>query len=217
MLTSVKKRVKCGWLKENYKKGFYSPLKLQKFLFFYECFNKIEGGNADFSSLKGYANGPVFSDVYGDYFYEKDEFIISVEQDFNFNKDIVNEDTAKLAKFLVNILNEEELSDLTHEFNIWNAKEDLINRGVKHVSLNEQDLSNNDFLILKTLKETYTSEYIDSVEVLEFNDKSFLINKSDIDKITEEQLEIFINLSKDDTIDSPVYINLSEDGVILVD
>lgn len=217
LYSSREKRAKSGWLKENYSKGFSSPLKLQKFLFFYEMLSKTDGDEADFSSLKGYENGPVFSDVYGDYFYRKSEFINGAEESYVENKEIINEKRAELARFLVNILNEEELSDLTHEFNIWNAKEDLIKRGIKHVSLDESDFTNEDEDLLKVLKEAYTPEFINSVDVLEYNGKSFIINKNDIEKISEDQLDVFIKLSYDDNIENPVYINIADDGVILVD
>lgn len=217
LISNSNKRAKSGWLKEHYKSGFYSPLKLQKFLFFYEMLSKVEGEKADFSYLRGYKDGPVFSDVYGDYIYRKPLFMSNVEETYENNKDIVNDDRAKLSGFLVSILNEEELSDLTHEFNVWDAKKDMIDRGIRNVSLYEQDFNQEDVDLLKSLKEAYTLDFIDSVEVLEYNKKNFIINKSDKEKITEEHLEVLLQLSNDENLENPVYINMSEDGVILVD
>ena len=60
-----------GWLMENDEDSYNDPLKLQKFLFFYESFSKANGKPADFDYLRGYKNGPVFSSVYGDYTKER--------------------------------------------------------------------------------------------------------------------------------------------------
>lgn len=215
--SNIRKRAASGWLKENYRQGFSSSLKLQKFLFFYETLSKVEGDHADFTYLRGYENGPVFSDVYGDYIYRKPEFFNEVESAYRNNPEVINEERAKFASFLVNILTERELSELTHELNIWNAKEKEINKGTRHISLCEEDFTKEDAELLKTLRETYTSDYIDSVEVVEIYNKSFIINKDDMQNFTEEQQNVFITLSNDDNIENPVYVRISEDGVILID
>lgn len=217
MLSNTRKQALSGWLKINYSSEFSSSLKLQKFLFLYEAYSKIEGDIADFRTLKGYVNGPVFSDVYGDYTYRKDEYVQVIEGAFNEEVIEINEDRAKFVAFLVKILNEKELSDLTHELNIWKAKEEDINRGVRHVALDENDLTQCDVDLLASLRDMYPITYIDSVHVIQISGKSFIINKEDIPKLTQEQREIFITLANDETLENPVYISVSEDGVVLVD
>lgn len=64
-----------GWLKENGSSEYNSPLKLQKFLFFYEMFSKIEGDEADFSSLKGYKKD-LFSVMSGEITHTKRQPLI---------------------------------------------------------------------------------------------------------------------------------------------
>lgn len=218
MLTSNERKMALsGWLKDNYKEGFFSSLKLQKFLFFYETLSKVDGDEADFSYLKGYENGPVFSDVYGDYYYRKETFFLEAERRYYDKPDLVDEERAKFSRFLVNILTEEELSDLTHEFNIWKSKESEIRSGKRHVQLREVDLNQNDTELLEALRDMYSSEFIDSVYVIEISGKSFIINKSDLPYISEEQQNALLTLSNDESLDNPVYINFSEDGVILID
>lgn len=63
-----------GWLRENNNKSYETPLKLQKFLLFYEAFTKVAGEEPDFSHLRGYNRGPVFSTVWGDYTKERSSF-----------------------------------------------------------------------------------------------------------------------------------------------
>ena len=66
LFSSDRKLSLSGWLQENNTLSYFSPLRLQKFLFFYEAFSKADGDYSDFSHLKGYKRGPVFSQVWGD-------------------------------------------------------------------------------------------------------------------------------------------------------
>ncbi|WP_256761425.1 hypothetical protein [Cohnella sp. WQ 127256] len=215
--SSHHKQVYCGWLKKNQPNDFGSDLKLQKFLFFYESLAETEDGNGQFSSLKGYKKGPVFSDVYGDYTYERSEFNNNVEKLYNTTPDIINDDFAKLAGFLVEIMSEDELSLLTHEFNIWKAKEYKIRENERQVRLHKEDFNQEDKNLMITFKEMYSIEYIDSVEVIKVFGKSFIISKEDMLKITEDQRETLMMIASQQELLNPVYISISEDGVILVD
>src|SRR5690625_5131586 len=214
--SNLRKKTISGWLKQNYAQGFSSDLKLQKFLFFYESLSKVDGDESDFSYLKGYENGPVFSNVYGDYCYRNTRFIEEVEEAYELNHKLVDEQRANLSGFLVNILNEEDLSDLTHELNIWKVKEEEIKGGAKHMPLEEKDFNINDVNILNSLREMYTTDYIESVEIIEMSDKSFVIEKEDFTNLTEDHEDVLITLASNEGLDNPVYLTLSEDGVLLV-
>lgn len=72
--TDTRKLQLAGWLKEHGNVEYQSPLKLQKFLLLYEAFAKVDKGDGDFSHLKGYKRGPVFSQTWGDYTYERTAF-----------------------------------------------------------------------------------------------------------------------------------------------
>ena len=202
-----------SWLLKNQSEEFSSSLKLQKFIFFYEAFTKLENQEADFGYLRAYINGPVFSDVFGDYTYRK-EFLTSSISEIN-SYESLNLDRAKMAGFIVKILNEEELSKLTHEFNIWKVQEPLIGR-ISNISMREEDFSLEDFQLLKSLQEMYPVEMYDEVEVLPIGDKNFVISKEDIEKLSEEQRNVFINLAEQD-LHNPVFVTMSEDGVLLID
>ena len=119
--------------------------------------------------------------------------------------------------FLVKILNEKELSSLTHELNIWKKKEKDIQSGGTYISLSEQDLDEEDQEFLLSLKSMYSTEYIESVKVMVFNGKSFIFDKADLHKLTYEQERLLINLADDDSIGNPLYVSVSEDGMVLVD
>lgn len=217
LFTSIRKRALSGWFAHNYSEEFSSLLKLQMFLFFYEAISKFENNDSEFHSLKGYVNGPVFSDVYKDYMHQKVEFVNNAKEAYILKKDLINENIAMFSGFLVKILNEKELSKLIHELNIWKVKDNEIQSGGKYISLSEQDLDKEDQEFLISLKSMYSTEYIESVKVKVINGKSFILHKDDVHKLTDEQQRIFITLADDDGLGNPVYISISEDGFVLFD
>lgn len=216
ILNSNKHKLELSsWLSSNQIEEFSRNLKLQKFIFFYEAFSKLENEIADFNYLRAYPNGPVYSDVYGDYIYQSSDFIATISNLSSY--ETVNEERAKLAGFLVKVLTEDELSDLTHEFDAWKVKEDMLAMGLKNISITEDDFSDADLELLSTLQMMYPQELIDSVEVISIGRKSFLISKEDKGKLTDEQENIFINLADNTGLHNPVFVSLSDDGVLLID
>lgn len=111
-----------GWFKENSEKSYSKSLKLQKFLLLYEAFAKTSGEKTDFSHLRGYKKGPVFSNVWGDYTKERTAFDTAAMKTYEAKKDSVNETRAKKCGFIVETMTEEELSELTHKMNLWNQR-----------------------------------------------------------------------------------------------
>lgn len=217
MYSSERKRALCGWLKKNHRKEFSSPLKMQKYLFFYELLSKMENGDAELDTLKGYKNGPVFSDVFGDRRHEELIFEKEVENVYERNPFLVDEERAKFSGFLVSIMSDQELSELTHQFNIWNSKSERIKRNEKQVPLDEKDFNSDDQEILNTLREAYPTEYINSVYTLDIGAIHFVIDIDNADRISEAHMDILWQLSKNKDLENPVYIDFSENGVLLVD
>lgn len=217
LYSSDRKRTLSGWLKTNDSNTFTSNLKLQKFLFFYEAFSEVEGDKSEFDSLKGYQNGPVFSNVYGDVVHNRDVFSENVDKMYSENKSIISNDRANLSNFLVKIMNEEEISDLTHQFNIWKSKEERINNGEKQVPLSKEDFNSEDISMVNALKQMYPKEYVDSVSVLDLEKKSFVLNKDDLQKCTDDHLDAFLKLAENETLDNPVYVSFDENGVMILD
>lgn len=204
--------------KKNYSNEFYSSLKLQKFLFFYEVMSKVEHDSFDLSFLRGYINGPVFSAVYRDYIYRNQEFVETADQAFNKHPQLVNTLRAEFASFLVRILNETDLSLITHELNIWNAREKDIQMGkIKNISLTPEDLNAHDVQLLTDLRNVYSPEYIHSVIVISIGGKNFVINQDDLPKLTDDTQDVFLSLANEDSLQNPVYVSVSHEGVLLVD
>lgn len=86
-----------------------------------------------------------------------------------------------------------------------------------YISLSEQDLDEEDQEFLLSLKSMYTSEYIQSVNVMVINGKSFILSKDDLQKLTYEQENLLRSLADDDSIGNPLFAFITEDGMVLVD
>lgn len=211
--TSQRRLAIVKWLKDNNPSEFYESLKIQKYLFFYELFSKVEGEEYSLDYLKGYENGPVFSELYGDYTYRRHELIPRLEEVQT--KD-VNIGLAKKAGFLVQILNGRELSGLTHELNLWKSKEEEIMSGGRHLPLDECSLNHDDISIVKELFELYSTDFISTSNVVSIKDKNFLLNDRDFRNLTNEQKEV-LELLAEEELENPVYVTIGEEGELLVD
>ena len=215
--SSERKKALYGWLNENNSQDAESRLKVQKFLFFYETLSKIEGDEYELDTLKGYKNGPVFDDVYGDMKYDYHKFKEESKIALSTLRAKVKEDRAKVSDFLIKIHNEADLSEITHYFNIWKNKELEIEDGALHLPLAEGDLSESDICFMQELKESFPIEYIDSVQVLNYGRYNFVMSKKDYHKLTYEQEGVLVELSELNDLVNPVFIELEENGGVSFD
>lgn len=206
-----------GWLKQNGNTEYNSPLKLQKFLLFYEALAKINDDIADFSHLKGYKRGPVFSNVWGDYTYERPSFDSAVEEEYSASPEQVNEEYAKKSQFLVSVLSENELSTLTHKLNIWKSKESRIMQGERQVELHESDFSDEDAKLIGLLDKMYPVSLIDNSHIIEIDNHYFVFSKQDAAKLSEQHFDILSELSDNEQLINPIYVELDEEGRLIVD
>ena len=201
MINSSKRKLSLsGWLKENDNVSYNTSLKLQKFLFFYEVLTKIAGEQAEFNYLKGYKNGPVFSNVWGDY-----------------TKESINEERAKICSFIVGTMTEKELSDFTHLMNIWKSKEDRIMSGEKQVRLEESDFNSYDKELMQKLSDMYPMQLIENSKIINMDKKYFVFSKENAEKLTEEHSDTLLILSENSDIYNPVFVELDEEGRLVVD
>ena len=205
-----------GWFLVRNPRFKFSSLKLQKFLFFYEMMSKVEGQAFELDYLKAYPNGPVFSTVYGDFKYDNQLFHDKSIEAYSDSVGEINMELAKKAEFLVRILKEKELSELTHDFDMWKVHEERIKTGSIKVLMQEEDISLHDEQSIKNLLDMYSLGYINSVELFFHDNKCFVLSRKDMVKITEEQEEVLYSLACMDSMDNPIFIELDEDGAVLV-
>ena len=208
----------CGWLKENNPKEYSTPLKLQKFLLFYELFSKFSNESIDFSFLRGYKRGPVFSDVWGDYTKEKNLFNKRALQEYKNPENNLNNERARHCAFIVQILSDNDLSNFTHKLNLWNSKRERIDRGEKQVSLNIEDFNKDDEEKIKLLMEMYPLNLIENSEVVEVDNHFFIFSKEDYKKFTSEHYDVLCSVVQaDKELQNPIYVEIDKNGRLLID
>lgn len=215
--SNARKLALSGWLRENGRAEYNSALKLQKFLLFYEAFTKVDGESADFDHLKGYQRGPVFSTVWGDYTHERYAFDEAAEKAYASHADMVTLSRAEKCKFLVSILSEKELSELTHRMNLWSSKESRIMRGEYQVELCESDFNDHDFHFIQLLDQMYPLSVIEQSTIIEIDNHYFLFNKRDASKLTEQHFDVLSAVAEQEELINPVYVDLDEEGRLVID
>ena len=188
--SNIRKLTIAGWLRENDYASYDEPMKIQKFIFFYECACNTRGYDYDFSSLKGYKNGPVFSPVWGDYTKERDEFYIAANNQYKINQEkyIIPEIIQKID-FFIKTCNSIELSNLTHTMNIWKCKKDRILAGEREVPLSSVDFNLKDKEMVDKILSAYSEEMIKDSKVIQYGNTIFVLSNNDANSLSPEQMD----------------------------
>lgn len=215
--SNERKLALSGWLLENNSPVYCSPLRLQKYLFFYEAFCKTAKEPYDFSRLKGYIRGPVFSPVWGDYTKERDAFDASAAAHYHNDPGQVNEARARKAAFLVGVLSEAELSELTHRYNIWSQKSPRILAGEQQVELDDADFNAADTRLTQTLEQMYPDTLVKNSSVIPIGEKYFVLSNTDRRRLTEQHMDILSALPELDSLSNPIFVEIEDDGGLLID
>lgn len=215
--SNERKLILSGWLKKNSPREYDSPLKLQKFLLFYELFAKVSSEKADFDHLKGYKRGPVFSNVWGDYTKERVSFDKAIDEAYGRNVDSVSDARAKKSAFIVSVLSEQELSELSHKLNLWNAKKDRIMSGEYQVSLNESDFNSDDAAMIKLLDDMYPDTLVESSAVLKIDQYSFVFSLQDASRLKESDIDTLSTLMEECKLHNPTFVEIDDDGRLIID
>ncbi len=206
-----------GWLMKNNFTSYETPLKLQKFLLFYEALTKVSGESPDFSHLRGYKKGPVFSNVWGDYTKERASFNAAAQSAYDKNVESINVERAKKCAFIVGTMTEQELSDLTHQMNLWKSKENRIMSGEYQVDLDESDFNYSDEQLISTLNTICSTDMIESSTIIPLDKKYFVFSKSDAELLTEKHFDVLLTLSENEELHNPVFVEFDDEGRLLID
>lgn len=215
--SNSRKLLLCGWLQKNGIQEYCSSLKLQKYLLFYESFSKVSCDESDFSYLRGYRRGPVFSDVWGDYTHNRIEFDAAAKSVYASSPTLVNEDRAKVSHFVVSVLSEMELSDLTHKLNLWKSQESRIMSGERQVSLREDDFNDGDAAIMRMLLRMYPVSLIDDSQVMQIGCYSFVFHKKMVPLLTEHDFDVLAMVSEKEELHNPVFVEKDHEGRLIID
>ena len=190
----------------------------QKFLFFYESASKVAKKEYDFYKLRGYKNGPVFSQVWGDYTKERTLFDNEATKQYTENgSEIIDLTLADKIGCFIKTCTEDELSGITHSMNIWRSKRDRILSGEYQVDLEDKDFTSDDAEIINNIVSAYSKEFIQNVKVLPIKNKIFLLSKKNAAVLTPVQMDTLQELANESSLENPVYVNIDESGRLLVD
>lgn len=217
LYSNERKLCLSGWLQRNNMQSYVSPLRLQKFLFFYEAFSKAADDASDFSRLKGYMRGPVFSTVWGDYTKDRAEFDHRTMEVYQSGLEEIDEKRAGRAGFIVSSLSEKELSDLTHKYNIWKSRESRIMNGEQQVELSEKDFNHADLSITRALEEMYPDEMVKNSCIIPMGEKYFIFSRDDAKRITEQHVDTLSCLAEQSILHNPVFAEINEEGGLCID
>lgn len=218
MIYSNKRKLSLsGWLKKNDNTSYNTPLKLQKFLLFYEALTKVAGEEPDFSHLRGYKKGPVFSNVWGDYTKERTSFNKAAQQAYEKNAESINAQRAEKCAFIVGTMTEKGLSDLTHQMNLWKSKENRIMSGEYQVDLDESDFNSHDEKLIDTLDKMYPTDMIENSAIVNLDKNYFVFSKSDSELLTEKHFDVLLTLAENEELHNPVFVDIDKEGRLLVD
>lgn len=215
-----RKLVLSGWLKNNDNISYNIALKLQKFLFFYECACKVKNKKYSFYNLKGYKNGPVFSAVWGDYTKERNEFDKIADDLYQAKGEkVIDNEIIRKIDFFIKTCNEKELSDITHKMNIWKSKEQNIQAGEYQVQLDEGDFNSNDFNLVNTILNVNSLDMINESAVIQISDTVFILSKEDANNLAPTQMDVLQELARTESLENPVYVSVDHDekGRLLID
>ena len=214
LFTSEERLKRLAWMRNQSEETFGSKLRQQKFLFFYEMFSKINNRDNHLEYLKAYPNGPVFSEVYGDSTYRNTEFTEKIKSFVDFSD--IDENISNAALYLVKTFTEREISDLTHNLDLWSCKAKRILNGEKGIGIYDSDITEKDVACFNELYDEYLNLSLQDVEIIELFNKIFIISKENAKKLTYEHQEVIELLSRDQDLENPVYLDI-EEGVLLID
>ena len=159
----------------------------------------------------------VFSQVWGDYTKERAAFDQAADESYSAGKTLIDEQRAKKCAFLVCVLSEGELSELTHAMNLWKSKEERILQGEYQVDLDEKDFNEKDARMISTLDQMYPIGLIEDSSIVNIDSRYFIFHKKDISRLIEQHFDTLSSLTENEQLCNPVFVEVDERGCLLID
>lgn len=186
-------------------KELASGIKQQKFLLLYNLFKEIKYKKGNFTSLQAWDNGPVYTQVYSaiKYHYTYKELLDTIKIPYT-----IDEKLAYVSKFIVEILSDEEVSELTHEFNFWKKSVDSLNQAIEIKNISISDLKKIDNIL-----NLYNLDFILEHKVIRINSKIFLVKYQDYALLIDRYINQLNNLA----VTEPTVIELNNNKINIVE
>ena len=190
------------WFYENNNKvtefSYDGNLMLQKLLYFADVYNFVkEKSNLYNQQPIGFANGPVYNQIYWDYSKNRLKDTLSTNV-------VIDENTMRILKivnFIYGNYSSKTLSDLTHEQSPWKNKEEDCLKNYFNPVLELSDLTDEEISNLRDVLDIYSDIDIDSLTVDKIGDNVIIYNKKllldeqdykELENIPKEEDSIFI-------------------------
>lgn len=192
-------------------------MQFYAFLFLYELQSIKEERktstftNYDISALVKTKDGPVFTTLRDDMFSNPIELRRYVESNKPFE---INTQWARAFSFVINSITEQELKDIMCEFHMWRRASQQFESQSEVPMLEEHIVEEEDFTLLQTLLDT-VPEY--EYEILEINDKRFVLSTQDFQSLTKKQIDKLTQLSKQEQLYNPVYVHIDANKQLIID
>lgn len=185
------------WFQEN-KTEKTSGIKEQKFLLFYNMFCLINQKEYNFTSLKAWKNGPVYTQVHSavKHHYTYQELFENLDEN-----DTIDQNIAHVTKFIVDLMSNEEISEVTHTFDFW---KNVVNKDEPNIQ--KDDISINDQIKLKKIFELYDLNFILGHKIITTENSTIIVKKEEYNFIKNELKEKLDEIKAD----KPIKIELDE-------
>lgn len=88
--------------------------------------------------------------------------------------------------------------------------------GEFQVDLYEVDFNNADVKLFITLDSIYSTDMIENSKIISLDKKNFVFSKSDSKLLTEKHFDILLSLAQNEELHNPVFVNIDEEGRLLI-
>lgn len=218
MLKTSKRHLELlSWLYWNGNIQEWSQMQFYAFLFLYELQSIKEERktstftNYDISSLVAIKDGPVFTTLREDMCSNYIELRRYVESNKPFE---INTQWTRAFSFVISSITEQELKDIIHEFHMWRRASQQFEAQSEVPMLEEHIVEEEDFTLLQTLLDT-VPEY--EYEIVEINDKRFILSKQDFQLSNIKHFNTLLQLSKQEQLYNPVYVHIDANERLIID
>lgn len=122
------------------------------------------------------------------------KIFITLYKNLNYSP-ILNKKLVKKCSFILNSMTDKELNSLFSNLNF---------------NIDQLKLSNE-------INDLYTDEMIENSKIIKIDDKRFIISKENYKNLTKEHIETLKELIKNETLYNPVFIELDNEGRLIID
>ena len=89
--------------------------------------------------------------------------------------------------------------------------------GEYQVDLSERDFNSDDEKLIRTLDAMYPLQLVENSTVVRLDRNYFVFTKSDAQHLTEKHFDILLTLAENEELHNPVFVDIDDEGRLIVD